>query len=118
VSGVIYGRPRELCRLRKGMEDKFERAMRPRYLSFPPWLLLLLAAFLAGCGSSGSDPESAKTPAPGWHEETLRHGGLARQFRSYDPENPPGTVPIVVVLHGGTQSMNEIFAPGAGGTRE
>ncbi|MFB6231963.1 MAG: PHB depolymerase family esterase [Salinibacter sp.] len=92
--------------------------MRLQYLSFRPWLILILAAFLAGCGGSGSDPESAKTPAPGWHEETLRHGGLARHFRFYVPEDPPGTVPIVVVLHGGSQSMNEIFGPGAGGTRE
>jgi Poly(3-hydroxybutyrate) depolymerase len=34
------------------------------------------------------------------------------------PEEPPAALPIVVVLHGGTQSMDAIFSSGAGGTQE
>lgn len=82
------------------------------------WLLLFLTVCLVGCNSSGGNPESAQAPGPGWHEETLRHNDLAREFRFYVPENPPDALPIAVVLHGGSQSMDELFGANAGGTQE
>lgn len=81
-----------------------------------PWTILFLAGLLVGCSDdAGTDPPSLNS---GWHEQTLQHNGLAREFRFYVPEDPPDAVPITVVLHGGSQSMDVIFGAGAGGTQE
>jgi len=53
----------------------------------------------------------------GWHEHTIRVGGVRRWFRVYVPGRLPERSPAVVLLHGGTQSMRKIFGKQAGGTR-
>lgn len=56
--------------------------------------------------------------APGWHDEmSLQHGGLTRWFRYYVPPRMPSHPALVVLLHGGTQSMRKIFGPNAGGAQ-
>ena len=55
--------------------------------------------------------------AHGWHEHTIRVGGVQRWFRVYVPPQLPAHAPAVVLLHGGTQSMRKIFQRQAGGTR-
>jgi polyhydroxybutyrate depolymerase len=52
----------------------------------------------------------------GWHESSLRIGTLERWFRVYIPENLPHPARLVLLLHGGTQSMRKIFRPGTGAT--
>lgn len=93
--------------------------MKPYRLLVQAGTLLLLAASLIGCtGAPGSLPSTADTPDPGWHHVTLQHDALAREFRLYVPQEVSDAVPVVVVLHGGSQSMTAIFEAGAGGTQE
>jgi len=74
---------------------------------------------LTSCSfSSGINPLPEDSDEPGWHEGTLEHDGLQRVFRFYIPEELPPNAPVVVLLHGGTQSMDAIFRPNAGGTQE
>ena len=80
-------------------------------------ILVLLALGLGSC-SSGIDPKPVDSNEPGWHEGTLEHDGLERLFRFYIPEDLPPNAPVVVLIHGGTQSMDAIFRPNAGGTNE
>lgn len=81
--------------------------------------LLLISFFLVSCaGSSGIDPLPEQSEEPGWHEATLEHDGLERLFRFYIPVELPSNAPVVILLHGGTQSMDAIFRPNAGGTNE
>ena len=81
------------------------------------WAILVVA--LSGCGgSSGIDPLPEDSNEPGWHEGNLSRDGLERVFRFYVPERLPDSAPVVVLLHGGTQSMDAIFRPRAGGTNE
>jgi polyhydroxybutyrate depolymerase len=56
---------------------------------------------------------------PGWHTlQIIRHDGADRWFRYYAPRNLPPHPAVVFLLHGGTQSMRELFRPNAGGTQE
>lgn len=81
--------------------------------------LLLLSLPIVSCGvSSGIDPMPEDSNEPGWHEGTMEHDGLERLFRFYIPEELPPDAPVVILLHGGTQSMDAIFRPNAGGTKE
>jgi polyhydroxybutyrate depolymerase len=50
-------------------------------------------------------------------EGSLRHGNLTRHFRYYAPANLPANAPVVVLLHGGNQSMRQLFKERAGGSR-
>ncbi len=62
-------------------------------------------------------PHSVARPLPGWHEGTLSHGGQDRAYRFYVPGRlVEGSSPILL-LHGGTQGMDELFYPNAGGTQ-
>jgi polyhydroxybutyrate depolymerase len=54
----------------------------------------------------------------GWHESSIQHDGLTRYFRYYIPENIADRPALVLLLHGGTQSMRKIFRTRAGGTQE
>lgn len=55
---------------------------------------------------------------PGWHEGTLEHENLDRVFRFYIPRQITDEATVVVLLHGGTQSMDKLFRSNAGGTQE
>ena len=54
----------------------------------------------------------------GWHEETIEHDDLTRHYRFYIPRVLPQNPPMVILLHGGSQSMNKIFETNAGGSKE
>lgn len=56
--------------------------------------------------------------ASGWHGDLwMEHDGGRRWFRTYVPHELQSPAPVVVLLHGGTQSMRTIFRPSSGGTR-
>jgi polyhydroxybutyrate depolymerase len=55
--------------------------------------------------------------APGWHEKSLKVGPAQRWYRVYVPRNMADGFAVVVALHGGTQSMREIFAQDGGPMR-
>ena len=80
-------------------------------------ILFLLALGLGSC-STGIDPQSQESDDPGWHQGTLEHDGLERVFRFYIPKDLPSNAPVVILLHSGTQSMDAIIRPNAGGTIE
>ena len=64
---------------------------------------------------------AAQAETPGWHETQLQHDGHTRHYRYYIPEAVSRTghnPPLVILLHGGTQSMRKIMrrAPAAAST--
>lgn len=61
---------------------------------------------------------AAEVSAGDWHDASLTHDGLKRYYRIYIPNNLQSPAPLVILLHGGTQSMNKIFRRKAGATRE
>ncbi len=81
--------------------------------------ILAATALLTGCAkrSSGITPLPEDSTAPGWHEGTLAHGGQERSFRFYIPRRMSERSSAVLLLHGGTQGMDELFRPNAGGTQ-
>jgi polyhydroxybutyrate depolymerase len=81
-------------------------------------IFITLSVIVAGCAGTPKESASAanRTVAPPgeWSENTLSCGGRERAYRVY---RPAGYMPggrAVVLLHGGSQSMTGIFAPGAG----
>jgi polyhydroxybutyrate depolymerase len=52
-----------------------------------------------------------------WSEATLPQGSLTRYFRYYVPKNLPKNAPVVILLHGGTQSMRKVVASNSGGSQ-
>lgn len=78
-------------------------------------LLLCLVIPLTSHAVSATKP--VKT-TPGWHERQLTVDNQARYFRYYIPKNIKQDASIVLVFHGGTQSMNKIFRKRAGGSQE
>ena len=63
-------------------------------------------------------PRGETLERPNWRESSLRVGGLTRWYRVYVPGLLPQKAPVVVLLHGGRQSMRRIFSSGAVATRE
>jgi polyhydroxybutyrate depolymerase len=55
--------------------------------------------------------------AAGWHDGTMQQAKVTRYFRYYVPNNMPNNAPVVILFHGGSQSMRKIFGPNAGGTQ-
>ncbi len=62
-------------------------------------------------------PHAVARPLPGWHEGTLSHGGQERVYRFYVPGQLVEGLSPLLLLHGGTQGMDELFYPNAGGTQ-
>ena len=54
----------------------------------------------------------------GWHELSIQHDGKARFFRYFIPSHLVSNPDVVLLFHGGTQSMRKIFRRRAGGTQE
>lgn len=83
--------------------------------------MMLLLAFVFSCSPKGKSAAAAGPPGEGsgqWLEFNISHGGLDRWFRVFRPAHLPRDADVVVLLHGGTQSMRKIFGPRSGGTRE
>jgi polyhydroxybutyrate depolymerase len=76
--------------------------------------LLPAALTLAACAPAQLTDSEREA---GWTEHTLPVGGLTRHYRAFVPANLPPSPPLVVLLHGGTQSMRAIFESGSGGTQ-
>lgn len=45
----------------------------------------------------------------GWHYQTLSIKGLQREFKYFIPTQLNKTIPLVILLHGGTQNMDKLF---------
>jgi polyhydroxybutyrate depolymerase len=80
--------------------------------------LVLCLGLIFSC-SKKNDPAPSPTFVTGWNENlTITIGSQARYFRVYQPAGLAVKAPVVILLHGGTQSMRTIFNAGAGGTQE
>lgn len=76
---------------------------------------LLVSLLAVACSA---DRTFAADIAPGWQNESvLFHDGLDRWYRVYVPEDLPKNAPLVLLLHGGGQSMRKIFRSTAGATQ-
>lgn len=88
-------------------------------------ILLVVVAFLTGCAfdRTGPRPDAAtgNGAAPwsdaGWYERSLRSGETTRWYRLYFPPGLERGAPAVVLLHGGSRSMRDMFGERAGGPR-
>jgi polyhydroxybutyrate depolymerase len=54
----------------------------------------------------------------GWHEQYIAHDGQRRYFRYYIPPQLKAQPEVVLLFHGGTQSMRKIMRKRAGGSQE
>lgn len=88
-------------------------------------IFMMLTAALAGCagwhghparddGTAMASENSAARITGEWSESVIVFGGRERAYRVYRPEGLAPGARVVVLLHGGSQSMRRIFAPGAG----
>ncbi len=68
--------------------------MRARWLYSIP----VAAVFLAACGLTGPDAWWGGTLH---RDQSLEHGGHARSYHFYEPAEPSGSMPLVLLLHGG-----------------
>lgn len=85
-----------------------------RYLSIASIVCMCL---VFSC-SKKTDPAPTQNFITGWNENlTITIGSQVRYFRVYQPAGIAANAPVVMLLHGGGQSMTEIFDTTAGGTR-
>lgn len=85
-----------------------------RYLSIAS---IVCTCLVFSC-SKKTDLSPTQTFVTGWNENlTITIGSQARYFRVYQPAGIAANAPVVIMLHGGSQSMTEIFDTSAGGTR-
>jgi polyhydroxybutyrate depolymerase len=63
-------------------------------------------------------PSAAAMAALGLQEVTVTSGNRERVFLVQAPANPSVPAPVVVLLHGGSQSMRRQFGPNGGATLE
>lgn len=86
----------------------------------------LLAVSLAMAGTMASASAQFARPAPptradlaaqGLEERSIKVGATERWFLIQRPRDGSRPAPVIVLLHGGTQSMRRLFAPNAGATR-
>ncbi|MCF6193388.1 MAG: hypothetical protein L3J46_03530, partial [Kangiellaceae bacterium] len=54
----------------------------------------------------------------GWHKSKFKHAGIIREYRYFIPSNYKESLPIVILLHGGTQSMKKLFSRKAGASKQ
>lgn len=80
-------------------------------------LSIVLLSLICSCGKE-SNPAPSQTFVTGWNENlTLKIGSQTRYFRVYQPAGLVSNTPVLILLHGGGQSMTDIFETTAGGTR-
>ncbi len=77
--------------------------------------LLLLGAVRAAPKRSAV-PSATALASMGLQERSLRVGALERKFLILPPSDPTRPARVLIVVHGGTQSMRRIFAPDVGAT--
>ncbi len=63
-------------------------------------------------------PNDRELAAIGLMQHTIRIGAVTRTFLVGGILNPKRPAPVIIVLHGGTQSMRKLFSPEAGATLE
>ena len=83
----------------------------------PITLALTISCVSAACAQNSS-PEGAILERPNWRESSLRVGELTRWYRVYIPRSLSEKAPVVLLLHGGRQSMRRMFRSGAVATKE
>lgn len=74
------------------------------------------ATVVLGC-APGHRRAAEAAPDSRWSERSIRSDGQVRWSRICEPPNLSPAAPMVIVLHGGGQSMRRILRPTAGGTR-
>ncbi len=81
-------------------------------------LVTKLLLFLIFVGALSTHAKSSPNPGASTTKTiaSLDINGTTRWFSLFLPTQPASPPPIVVVLHGGGQSMHSIFGPNAGGT--
>lgn len=75
-------------------------------------IILGLLFFIASVSSSNAQ---TKQDSPGWHKKTIQTKTITRHYRYYLPQTFNANQPLVILLHGGTQSMDKLFKKHAGG---
>ncbi|MGB5397646.1 MAG: hypothetical protein WBN96_10900 [Gammaproteobacteria bacterium] len=75
---------------------------------------LFLVLLLVPVSARALQPDTS----PGWHDLSLQHDRLERHFRYFIPTNLATHPDLVLLFHGGTQSMRKIFRKRAGGSQE
>jgi polyhydroxybutyrate depolymerase len=76
------------------------------------WLALALV-----CGGVEGINSREVNNRIGWHDRVLTQDNSPRYFRYYVPQNLPDKAPVVILLHGGTQSMRTMLESRAGGSQ-
>ncbi len=83
-----------------------------------PFTTLLMVLCIRPVSAQNSAPVGEILERPNWRESSLRAGELTRWYRVYVPGSLPEKTPVVLLLHGGLQSMRRIFSSGAVATNE
>jgi polyhydroxybutyrate depolymerase len=100
-----------------GLQSNHDFYIFPKFMKHLSIGSIVLLGFIFSC-SKKSDPTPTQTFITGWNENlTINIGSQARYFRIYQPSGIAANAPVVIMLHGGSQSMTEIFDTSAGGTR-
>ncbi|MFM9939528.1 MAG: alpha/beta hydrolase family esterase [Hyphomicrobiaceae bacterium] len=81
-------------------------------------LLACLAPHQSQAQAQSRVPGTAELAAMGLKEVKLRHGNRERLFLVQEPPGPGAPTAVIVLLHGGTQSMRKVFGANAGASRE
>jgi polyhydroxybutyrate depolymerase len=105
--------------------DRLDQLIGSQYGQTCRELLWLMVAVLFWIGNYGpgllgsTDAKDSMVGArqAGWHERSIRIGEQERWFRVYVPKTLARQASVVLVLHGGTQSMRKVFHARSGGTR-
>ncbi len=80
--------------------------------------VLICLIGLCGTPSCTKDVNAQNPGDSGWHNGSLKQDNRTRYFRYFVPKNLPNHAPVVILFHGGSQSMRKIFERNAGGTQE